>query len=112
MRTANRKRLRGSTPATGGTRSSRLVFIIGGFVCSIVLGLWVYHAAGVSEYLHMLEEMERLQHEIQKLEESNVVLRKDIAQLEQDSPRLEELARNQLGLVREGEVVYQLVEPQ
>ena len=38
-------------------------------------------------------------------------MQKDITRIQQDPQRLEELARNRLGMVRQGETVYQFVEP-
>ena len=38
-------------------------------------------------------------------------MQEDITRIQQDPHRLEELARNRLGMVRQGETVYQFVEP-
>ena len=38
-------------------------------------------------------------------------LRQEINQVQHDPSKLEQLARDQLGMVREDEIVYQFVEP-
>ncbi len=82
--------------------------IVGGI---FFLGVWVFHAAGVPQYLEMLGEMERLERDIRELEHANIALRAEIGRMEHDPLKLEELARERLGFVRKGEVVYQWVEP-
>ena len=110
MTRANRKR--------GGTASSlfrysrppvmAVVFLVG--FC--LLMWWWVDAASVLHYLRMKQELEVVQGEIHDLENSNEVLRKEIHRLEHSSPLIEELARERLGFVKEGEIVYQLVDSQ
>jgi cell division protein FtsB len=49
--------------------------------------------------------------QIQQLEYINLAMQEDITRIQSDPQRLEELARNRLGMVRQGETVYQFVEP-
>lgn len=92
-------------------KSQAPMLVVAGVIGIVVIGGWLFHASGVLPYVKMLQEVERLQTEIQELEDHNRLLQEEIARVEQDPTRLEELARNQLGLVRKGEVVYQIVEP-
>ena len=50
--------------------------------------------------------------EIAELERKNSALEKEIFLVRNDEFTLEKLARERLGYVKEGEVVYQLVEPE
>ena len=69
-------------------------------------------AAGVSHYLQMTQELGRLQGEIRDLEGANEGLREEISRINHDPFMIEKLARERLGFVKEGEIVYQLVDPQ
>lgn len=82
--------------------------LIGGIV---LLGFLFFDEAGLPQYLRMVQEVERLEEEIQQLEQNNVALRNEIDQIENDPLALEALARERLGFVRQGEIVYQFVEP-
>jgi len=59
----------------------------------------------------MRDHYQQLVEQIQQLEYINVAMQKDISRIQRDPQRLEELARNRLGMVRQGETVYQFVEP-
>ena len=64
----------------------------------------IYRENEKREYQQMIEQ-------IQQLEYLNMAMQKDIARIQSDPQRLEELARTRLGMVRQGETVYQFVEP-
>ncbi len=83
-------------------------FLVG--ACSLTW--WWVDAAGVSHYLQMTQELERLQGEIRDLEGANEGLREEISRINHDPFVIEKLARERLGFVKEGEIVYQLVDPQ
>ena len=55
-------------------------------------------------------EYEKAQEEIRDLERTNAELQTEIHRVQHDPERIEELARERLGFVREGETVYQIVE--
>jgi cell division protein FtsB len=59
----------------------------------------------------MRETRQHLTEQIKQLEDINASIQEDITRIQRDPQRLEELARNRLGMVRQGEVVYQFVEP-
>ena len=77
-----------------------------------VLVMWLMEGAEMTKYIRMAKELDRMNQEIAKLVESNAVLEQEIYLVQNDSFTLEKLARERLGYVKEGEVVYQLVEPQ
>ncbi len=78
---------------------------------ALLLFSFFFDEMGVTKYLAMWNRSHFLQQEISLLQQSNASLRKEIFRLKHDPARLEELAREQLGLVRPGETVYQLVQP-
>lgn len=82
-----------------------------GFSLGVVLCLvWTLQGTGLPKYWMMTQELERTQEEIASLEQANTALREEIHLLESDSFTLEQLARERLGYVKEGETVYQFVE--
>jgi cell division protein FtsL len=73
----------------------------------MLLGLAVFGERGLLRALHALQQKEELQGEIRKLEETNAALQREIEALRRDQRYLERIARKELGLVREDELVYQ-----
>ncbi len=86
--------------------------LVGAFVAmSVMAGTMFFNSDGLPLYFHMRETRQQLSEQIQQLEQINASIQDDITRIQRDPQRLEELARNRLGMVRQGEVVYQFVEP-
>jgi cell division protein FtsB len=62
---------------------------------------------GLVKYFKMRKTYHRLQEEIQQLSEDNQKIEGEVRALRSDPVKIEQLARERLGLVRAGEVVYQ-----
>src|SRR6185295_6862186 len=92
-------------------RASRGLLLIVGLLVggTIVLSLF-FNERGLPKYLDMRKRADVLDSEIKDLEKHNASLRAEIARVQRDPARIEELARERLGLVRKGETVYQIVE--
>ncbi len=82
-----------------------LGLIIAGFVLATVF----FDDMGLKRYLAMRQQAEALEHEIFALEQSNEELREEIIRVQRDPERIEDLARERLGFVRDGETVYKIV---
>ena len=78
----------------------------------VVLVIWLLEVSEITQYVRIANELERMNQEITELERKNSVLEKEIFLVRNDEFTLEKLARERLGYVKEGEVVYQLVEPE
>ncbi len=92
-------------------RASRgfIVFVV--LAVGLMLGVsFFFDERGVPKYLEMLGRAERLESEIKELQKTNTDLRTEIARAQRDPAKIEELARERLGLVRKGETVYQIIE--
>lgn len=87
-----------------------LVVVLVAGVVFLLVGSLFFGEMGVPRYLRMLSHAEQLEREIRDLERANVNLRVEIERVQHDPLRIEELARERLGLVRPGETVYQIVE--
>jgi cell division protein FtsB len=61
---------------------------------------------GILKYFRMLRNQHELANDIQTLKRQNETLQTEVESLRTDASRIEEIAREQLGLVKEGEVVY------
>ncbi|RLV61547.1 cell division protein FtsB [Parashewanella curva] len=70
--------------------------------------LW-WGVNGLHEYFSLLDQIHNQQQDNQKLVERNQVLKEEIANLQTGTEALEERARNELGLVKEGETFYRVV---
>jgi cell division protein FtsB len=71
------------------------------FLASLILG-----EMGVVKYYRMKAQYTTLTAEIAKLKQDNTKLVKDVRALRSDPAYLERIARDKLGLARQGELVY------
>ncbi|MCA1663060.1 MAG: septum formation initiator family protein [Myxococcales bacterium] len=86
---------------------------------AVALGWVPYHlygSSGLARYMRLKAERDALHESNLKLHEQNQRLRGELEALSDDNGELsrtavERAARDELGLVRAGEVVYQLSEP-
>jgi cell division protein FtsB len=108
MRPNNKKR---ASTGFWGDLFNRLPFVGAFLVMSVLAGTMFFNSDGLPLYFQMRETRQHLTEQIQQLEEINASIQEDITRIQRDPQRLEELARNRLGMVRQGEVVYQFVEP-
>jgi cell division protein FtsB len=77
-------------------------------------GVWLFVALfsgemGLTRYLSMREYARNLEQELAALRQETATLQRDITRLQHDPAKIEQLAREQLGYVRKGETVYQLM---
>ena len=77
--------------------------------CVFLLSALFFGEMGLPRYLSMRDHAQQLELEILDLQRMNRVLHTEIDRLERDPAKIEQLARERLGLVRKGETVYQLV---
>jgi len=66
---------------------------------------------GLVKYFKLRKTYHRLQEEIQQLSDDNQKIEGEVRALRSDPVKIEQLARERLGLVRTGEVVYQFQPP-
>ena len=78
-------------------------------VIVIVLFIGIY-LPGYSRHQELRDKEVYMMNEIERLRQSNVELRKEINLLESDLAHLEKVMRNEMRLVKPGEVIYKIVE--
>lgn len=81
----------------------------GAAACLLLLVALVFGDMGLPRYFSMREHAKQLDLDLQELQRATRTLRGEIDRLEHDPMKIEQLAREQLGYVRKGETVYQLV---
>ena len=74
----------------------------------IIVALIVLSQSGIVKKKQLETELSELVASNKKLEEENRALQEEILLLKNNMKYIEELARKELGLVKKGEVVYQL----
>jgi cell division protein FtsB len=103
------KRNRGRQWLDWQRRMMTVVHYIGVAVCLLLLVVLVFGDMGLPRYFSMREHAQQLDRDLQELQRTTRTLQGDIDRLEHDPAKIEQLAREQLGYVRKGETVYQLV---
>jgi cell division protein FtsB len=77
--------------------------------CLLLLAALCFGEMGLPRYFDMRDHARQLETEILDLQRGVMGLHSDIDRLEHDPLKIEQLAREQLGYVRKGETVYQLL---
>jgi cell division protein FtsB len=84
--------------------------------CAVGLVLFmfaaVYGGHGLMHVQRMRSEQDNLQRMVFDLQQNNEQLRQRIRRLQSDDRYIEQLARQRLGLVKKGEIVYRNKHPQ
>jgi len=82
-----------------------LLFIL---IFLLIFGIFTFFGEkGIFNLLHIQKEVARIKEKNAKLEEENQKLREEVKRLQTDRRYIEEIARKELGMVKEGEIIYQ-----
>ena len=76
----------------------------------VILAIAIIYLPGLSKYLKLKRKDSDLEREVKRLESEITRIQKEEHLLKTDLTRLEEVVREELGLVRPGETVYKVVE--
>jgi cell division protein FtsB len=66
---------------------------------------------GILHLLRLQKELARIREMNIKIEEENQKLKEEVKRLQSDKRYIEEIARKELGMVKEGEIIYQFDTP-
>jgi cell division protein FtsL len=84
----------------------RLLLIILFFF--LILGFLTFFGdQGVLHLLRLQKELARIKEMNVKIEEENRKLKEEVRRLQNEKRYIEEIARKELGMVKEGEIIYQ-----
>ena len=87
-------------------RKKPLLLLMLAFV--LILGaLVIFGERGILRRLHLQRELARIKAANAKVEEENRKLKEEVRRLQTEKKYIEEIARRELGMVKEGEIVYQ-----
>jgi len=90
-------------------RKKRLLLLI--LISLLILGtLTFFGENGIFHLLGLQKELARIKDQNLKLEEENQKLKEEVKRLQSDKRYIEEVARKELGMVKEGEIIYQFDE--
>ena len=65
---------------------------------------------GVPEVVQLQQEVEEVKTEVQQLQERNSSLDAEVKDLKKGLDAIEERARSEMGMIKEGEIYYQVIE--
>jgi cell division protein FtsB len=84
----------------------KYLLCLGTLVCAMVL-FSVFGGRGLLQIYHLKEERDRVHLTNARLREENQKLSHQIRRLRHQKEEVEKIAREELGLVKKGEVIYQ-----
>ncbi len=81
----------------------------------LTLFIWLQYKiwlqdGGIPEVVQLQDEVEEVKTEVQKLQERNLSLDAEVKDLKKGLDAIEERARSEMGMIKEGEVYYQVIE--
>ena len=93
-----------------GTPWLTLVLIVSSLFLLAMMALTVWGDRGLLAMWRMQHELDRLVREIEIVEQKNATLAREVQRLRGDLSYIEKIAREELGLVRPGEIVFEFAE--
>src|SRR4030065_1463280 len=88
-------------------KKKRLLLLI--LISLLILGILTFFGEkGILHLLRLQKEVARIKGKNMKLEEENQKLKEEVKRLQSDKRYIEEIARKELGMVKEGEIIYRL----
>jgi cell division protein FtsB len=88
--------------------------IFAGTLCVLLLGLqltWWFGKGGLRDVGKLEQQIQGQEKELEVLRNRNGKLAAEVVDLKQGLEAVEEIARSEMGMVKEGEIFYQLIEP-
>ena len=92
------------------TPGPSIVLLLSGLFLITMMILTVWGDRGLLEMWRRQHEVARLAQEIDTSEQENIKLARNIERLRSDMRYIEKIAREELGLVRNGELVFKFVD--
>lgn len=82
----------------------------------LVLFIWLQYKiwlqdGGIPEILQLQDEVKQVKSEVETLRERNASLDAEVKDLKKGLEAIEERARSEMGMIKKGEVYYQVIEP-
>ena len=87
-----------------------IVLILLGLLVLLQYRLWLGDG-GIPEVLQLQDEVDRVKLGVDKLKERNQTLDAEVQDLKTGLDAIEERSRSELGMIKQGETYYQVIEP-
>ncbi len=82
-------------------------------ICFLILGfLTFFGEKGILHLFRLQKELKEIKERTAKIEEENQKLKEEVRRLQKEKRYIEEIARKELGMVKEGEIIYQFEDKQ
>jgi len=96
------------TRVSGFIRRHRKILLAASavIISSYLLLSFIFSELGVVKYITMKREYNRIQSDVSRLDTENKKLMEEVDALKTDPDSIEALARENLGLAKEGEIIY------
>ena len=96
------------TRVSGFIRRHRKILLAASavIISSYLLLSFIFSELGVVKYITMKREYNRIQNDVFRLDTENKKLMEEVDALKTDPDSIEALARQNLGLAKEGEIIY------
>jgi cell division protein FtsB len=86
-------------------KKKRVLLLI--LISFLILGFFTFFGEkGVLHLLRLQKELDRIKETNMNMEEENQKLKEEVRRLEHEKRYIEEIARKELGMVKEGEIIY------
>ena len=86
-------------------KKKRVLLLI--LISFLILGfLTFFGEKGVLHLLRLQKELDRIKETNMNMEKENQKLREEVGRLQHEKRYIEEIARKELGMVKEGEIIY------
>ncbi len=88
-----------------------IAFVLLALLIWLQYKIWLQDG-GIPEVIQFQEEVEQVKTEVEKLQERNSSLDAEVKDLKKGLDAIEERARSEMGMIKEGEVYYQVIKPE
>ncbi len=86
-----------------------IAFVLLFFLIWLQYKIWLQDG-GIPEVIQLQQEVEEVKTEVQQLQERNSSLDAEVKDLKKGLDAIEERARSEMGMIKQGEVYYQVIE--
>ena len=87
----------------------KIAFVLLALLIWLQYKIWLQDG-GIPEVLLLQQEVEQVKVEADKLQERNLSLDAEVKDLKKGLDAIEERARSEMGMIKEGEIYYQVIE--
>ena len=86
-----------------------IALVLLGLLISLQYKIWLLDG-GIPEVIQLEQEVEQVEIEVKQLRERNQSLDAEVKDLKKGLDAIEERARSEMGMIKEGEIYYQVIE--